>query len=461
MNETLGPPRHNRLADLLLDPREALDVEIKDWLDLADSEEDKAKLAKALLALANHGGGFVLIGLTELESGTYVASGRESTADTCSQDAVNGIVQRFAEPTFHCSVYRVPHPSSGAIHPVVSVPGGHRVPIRAKRSGPNDRIVRQHAVYIRRPGPSSEEPTTGREWDGLFTRCLNGRRDELLDLIRGVLVGQSPATAAQSRGTGLDRWIEECEDIWRRRAAELPQDSPARCPHGFFMFAYRTDSARHLRLPELLDVLSRAPHFTGWPPWWVPTREGIAPYPSDGAIECWIGGDTSEQQMFHDAGHSDFWRVAPDGRAFLLRGYQEDAAATAERRIEPGTGLDLNLPIWRTGEGLLHAGYLAEALEADSIVFAARYTGLRNRRLVQWGNESNLPWASGVSREDDVSLSTTVAVDGLSARLVDGVHSLLSPLYEHFSFSPDPPKVCTIEAQQRQQMPLCNWDNGD
>ena len=29
MNATLPPSGHNRLADLLLDPREALDVEIK------------------------------------------------------------------------------------------------------------------------------------------------------------------------------------------------------------------------------------------------------------------------------------------------------------------------------------------------------------------------------------------------------------------------------------------------
>ena len=50
-----------RLTDLLVDPREALDFEVKNWLDLQDSNSDKATLAKAVLALANHGGGFIAL----------------------------------------------------------------------------------------------------------------------------------------------------------------------------------------------------------------------------------------------------------------------------------------------------------------------------------------------------------------------------------------------------------------
>jgi len=51
MTGTVRHSGNSRLADLLLDPREALDVEIKGWLDLAASDEHKATLAKAILAL--------------------------------------------------------------------------------------------------------------------------------------------------------------------------------------------------------------------------------------------------------------------------------------------------------------------------------------------------------------------------------------------------------------------------
>jgi hypothetical protein len=62
-----------RLADLLIDPREDLDLEIKNWLDLRSDENARATLAKALLALANHGGGFLVLGLAETELGVREA----------------------------------------------------------------------------------------------------------------------------------------------------------------------------------------------------------------------------------------------------------------------------------------------------------------------------------------------------------------------------------------------------
>ena len=438
MNVTLPPSEPNRLAGLLSDPREAPDVEIKGWLDLARNGDHQATLAKALLALANHGGGYVIIGLTGTDAGFTTDSGQPATLDAYSQDDVNGIVRHYAEPAFHCSVDYVSHPISGVIHPIIGVPGSHRVPIRARRGGPNNQIVRQHVIYIRRPGPESAPPLTGREWDELFAKCLRGRRDELLDHIRDLLSGRPSSEGNQTEISRLNRWMSECEDIWRNKVSGLPPDSPARCPHGFCTFAYHVDGGTiPLELADLLDVLRKAPRLTGWPTWWVPTRQAIRPYPSDGAIECWIGGDTSEHQhpRLRDADHSDFWRITPDGRAFLLRGYEDDGYDAELADIQPGTCLDPTFPIWRIGEGLLHAAYLAGRLGGNSISFAARYTGLRERRLVKWSDPMRA-WvrARGVSRDDDVSLSTRVTVAALSANLAEVVHSLLSPFYEQFDF---------------------------
>ena len=121
MNVTVPQSEHNRLEGLLRDPREALDVEIKGWLDLGRNADHKAKLAKALLALENHGGGYVIIGLTETDTGFTTASGQPDTLDAYSQDDVNGIVHNYAEPAFHCSVHYIRHPASRVIHPIISV----------------------------------------------------------------------------------------------------------------------------------------------------------------------------------------------------------------------------------------------------------------------------------------------------------------------------------------------------
>ena len=312
MTDRSPSPDSNRLSDLLLDPREPLDVEIKGWLDLARSDEHKATLAKALLALANHGGGYVIIGFEEKDTGAAPAWRRPVTLDCYSQDAINAIVQNYAEPAFHCSVHHVTHPISG-IHPVIGVPGGHRVPIRAKRGGPNNQIVQQHTVYTRRPGPKSEQPLGAREWDELFGRCLGARRDELLDHVRDLLTGRPSSEAPESDSSRLDQWAIDSERIWQSRIDGLPTSSPSRCPHGFFTFAYRLDGAQKLEFAELRNVLRDAPGLTGWNVWWVPTRPAIAPSIVDGAIECWLGGDTSEHQEIRDSAHSDFWRVSSEG----------------------------------------------------------------------------------------------------------------------------------------------------
>ena len=101
---------NEELRPFVTQPREDLSVEYKDWLDLSNNEH-KATLAKAAIALANHGGGYIVIGFAErgetLESGPKPS---ETTAIT--QDLVNQAINRYAEPVFQCGVYIVPHPDT-------------------------------------------------------------------------------------------------------------------------------------------------------------------------------------------------------------------------------------------------------------------------------------------------------------------------------------------------------------
>src|SRR5580704_9030084 len=100
-----------RLQDLLAYPREELDVELKGWLDPNDLGH-KADLAKALIALTNHGGGHVVIGFREAGQWEPDPS-RPQNLDSFSQDLINGIVAGYAEPGFHCQLYFVTHPHTG------------------------------------------------------------------------------------------------------------------------------------------------------------------------------------------------------------------------------------------------------------------------------------------------------------------------------------------------------------
>src|SRR5690242_3660973 len=92
------------IDELLAEPREALDVEVKEWLDLTDNAH-RALVAKEVIALANHGGGYVVVGFEELADGTFrPAANRPANLDAWSQDSIQGIVAKYLDPTIQCRV---------------------------------------------------------------------------------------------------------------------------------------------------------------------------------------------------------------------------------------------------------------------------------------------------------------------------------------------------------------------
>lgn len=308
-----------RLEALVTHPREELGIEIKGWLDL-DNKVEQADMAKALLALANSGGGFVLCGFTEVDNEYVPTTPRPSDLSKYSQDAINGIVQSYAHPPFHCQVYHVRHPDTGLTYPVVRVPGGHRTPIRSQRDGPEQKHVRMNTYYIRRPGPKSEAPQTAQEWDDLIARCIRAAREELLDSIRHILTGYggqepsgtpSPANPETMTDNQLTSWIEQCLERFEALCREeLVGEEPSRYAHGTWLVAYsvsgqfeRPDLSRFMQIVREVQG-----HETGWPPWWVPNREDWRPHPYNGVIECWMREDHDKT---HEGASSDFWRASP------------------------------------------------------------------------------------------------------------------------------------------------------
>lgn len=174
------------LGELLRAPREQLDIEIKQWMDPAD-KSDQARFAKALLALRNHGGGYLIVGFKDGHPVVPDAD-RPANLEGFSSDAFNNIIKRYAEPAFHCTSHVVAHPLSGECYPVVVVPGGAKAPVRCRSDSPDGgKTVHVDTYYVRRPGPESSPPQSGAEWDALLERCLLHRKDELLKSFAAIL----------------------------------------------------------------------------------------------------------------------------------------------------------------------------------------------------------------------------------------------------------------------------------
>lgn len=427
-----------RIEDTLLDPRESLDVELKRWLDL-DTREHQALIAKAIIAMANHGGGLVVIGMEQQGAEVREALGRPDNLAAFNADAVNGIIARYAEPVFHCDV-RIAPDAAGGEFPIVLVPGGHRHPIRSTRDGPNQNHIRQNVYYIRRPGPQSDGPQTGGEWDNLLRRCLTNGREDLLDSFRNILAGGGASVARPEQADRVADWFAQSMARWRDLAENSPANSPVRLPLGHYAACYSlTGDIEQPNLARLREILNGYPQLTGWPPFWVPTRAEIAPYVNDGAIECWLGVEAGER----NPAHADFWRVSPDGLFFLIRGYQEDGT---ERR-PPGTGFDITLPTWRIGEILMHAAAMARGYgdPGARVTFMAEWTGLENRELVSLGD--NMRWIMPGRRSRQGQYQTRLAMDAdrIGENLPEFVTQIVTPIYALFDFFEMPANVVTEE----------------
>lgn len=252
------------------------------------------------------------------------------------------------------------------------------------------------------------------------------------DILRVVGLIEEPAEDGAQ-----EAFVQEAFARWRALTEKLPQDSPAGFPHGWYRFDYALEGdLKDIELHRFEGILTKAvTHHTGWPVFWVPTRADIAPKEIDGVIECWLApADGKTERALSDAAHCDFWRAAPTGRMFLMRGYQEDGQET----FAPGKIFDTGLPIWRMGETLLHAARLASLLKRDetseiTVKFRAFYTGLSGRVLKAWANPlADLLVEGSAARSDEAMLEAIIPVADIADNLATHIYPLVASLYERF-----------------------------
>jgi hypothetical protein len=441
------PPQDAELQELLRVPREAPDVEIKDWLDLEDKEH-RATLAKEIIALANHGGGFVVVGLTETKEGNFLpGKARPGSLVAWSQDHIqSAVVSKYIEPSFQCRVLHLAHPDTQELHPVIVVPGGQRVPIRARSGSPDNRKLMVGRTYIRRPGPTSEEPQTAAEWNDLLERCLRNRQAELIAGIRDLLAGAVPTVAgAVPKKDDLTEFIDAGRKRWQDLIDPLPNDAPARFNMGHYEAGMAIEGDfEELPPREFREVLARAlRNHSGWPPFLFVDRPPHGPSLVHGAIESWLG--VNEDGSYPPPSHADFWRVSPKGLFFTKRGFLEDDRRKSQ---EPGSLFNITTPIWRVGEIILQGVYVARALgvEAANLNADFMWTGLKGRKLVALDGPSlSLP---RFSHQDTFQCRQTVSIAAVPSALPEVVFSILDPLYQLFDFFSLPRRLVETELQK-------------
>jgi hypothetical protein len=389
----------NTIQDLVDAPCRALEIEYKSWRNL-DHADDKAELARDIVALANHGGGFVVFGFNER---TLAPDDTDPFRTNCTIERVRTIVQTYLDPPIRCEVVTTMS-ASGTVHSVIRVGGHGTTPVCVRQDGPvvgGEKLIERGAYYVRKHGPLGSGRWLGvpcphsckielaQDWAPLIRRCVRRDREALLGMLDASIDG---CTSAPDTALRLRTWHLAARAAFQTLVPRSPvADRLARChyalSYGFELV--RPEMIEHAQLPERLrrtvfDV--QAQFRSGWNMFDPPYRRGVQARfvldPASGDDEtdfleaAWLRARNTDET-------ADFWRVSPTGFATIIRPYPEDLTQpTAETPVPPGTYLSPVAVAQEVGELVCHARAFARLFAgARRVAFRCEWWGLAGREL--------------------------------------------------------------------------------
>lgn len=433
------------LQDLVDTPRETLEIELKEWLDLNDKEK-RANLARHICALANHGGGYIVFGFRDDLSPEETPPNAESNY---TRDNFSSMVKKYLGPTIQCEVAFVTTRDGRGSHAIVWVPGIAGTPVCAIADGPQDgkgqpQGIRIATHYTRSVGPASVPINTPEQWAPVIRRCVLSDRDAILSMLQSILTGRiAPAMSTETR---LEQWHALADQRFSKLVAEHPdlgwpvsyQDN-----HVHFSYTVVHDPEECIALDPLRETLETVNRevrdlvWTGWSMFYLFSRDPIAPY----VVPVTLGNREIEAletnlmvEPYNGVGLPDFWRFSIGGDASIVQPYFEDdpRVTSGHPGWRPGGFFSPRLAIRLVAELVRHARGIAARFEsATSVEFLCTWRGLANRQFADL--EPGIYWNPRVARVDQRTSKGSWRVSDLLADWPAIVANLVSPVTVLFS----------------------------
>lgn len=367
------------LESLVRNPEETGTVEYKSALCFDPKSDFGVKVVKHILAHANGGGGYVVIGCAEDAHGKLrhdpdlneqIAKSYETTRLCQSVDSYLAGGQRI-ELLVHKISYE------GKVYPIVSVQGFKGSPLFCGKDflGKDGKLIlKEGAVYIRDHAAKTVTLGGPQQWDNLLKVALEQKQSETLDRMRALLEGlglELPTGSSQrnSMPADLEQWLTQ-----ERNQMNLDKKSHKLEGVGFLeVVHYPMPRSKTWTQAELLNAaaMSRCRN-TGWPVGLVLTVPEHSPKPLSDGIRASIYSN-----MF--GGSFDYWSLERHGAFYFVRAFEEDLKARSPHKV-----MYFNTRIWRLAEIFLHCVNLAKKLELEpttEMVFEIGHYNLRGRIL--------------------------------------------------------------------------------
>lgn len=253
-------PLNDEAATAFCDhPYESETVECKEWMDLNDAE-NLAKVTVAVIAMANSGGGTIVVGIKDLDSHFEVDGWR---GDRINPDHLRArILSRLnARVEIHFTYFRIEEGvNSDKTVLFMSVSSDSKVPIMSKSTCGN---LKEHVPYIRTPKPESCRPTTYEDWDRIFNTCMSHRMSDVADLVRSAIphmgYGNNPPA---------DAW--EFHHMVAEEGGSLYKEGTLLNGGGLLQSHFRLYPTAMPSISEITTEISKRMGNSGWPTYRLP-----------------------------------------------------------------------------------------------------------------------------------------------------------------------------------------------
>ena len=442
----------DRISTLVNRPSESLNVELKTWLD-PRSDEGKAKLIKAIFAIRNRNGGYIVIGFNDTTRLPDPCTFDEEVAAVFHPDIVIGLVSKYAAIPFEVSVAMRQRDEKW--YPVIVIPEGARIPAIVKSDLLGDggkKLLLKGEVYfrtLRSNGTPSSAILSAADWPDLLEICFENREADIGRFLRRHLAGIEGQAAARLLGADPKQTLRDrtfsvlaeatdhiAQAVFKRGASD---DHKKMKPLLTMCVALVLDPAKPGEIPtqEFMNKIAASnPQYTGWPIW-LDTRQF-----READDRAYVSNQAWQSLAISlDGGwgqHYEFLRFDPKGEFYLQRVMQDDLSD----KVSSGVALDATLMIYRVAEtlavGLSMAGRLGW-VEGDSAGYGFRWTGLNDRKLSSWANSfrSFGSHGSGHSHSSTTDSFISVPVDTPHSALAPYVSTAVAPLFALFDgYSP-------------------------
>ena len=383
------------LSELVSGKSEALNVGSKAWMDTTEPAT-RAKVAKHIAALANHGGGYLIFGV---EDRTREPMGEPMLDRSLfSQDAIAGIVKKYLDPRLQVRVEEAEH--GGIRYPVAIVPSHGARPVVAVADGPQidgkPVGIRQGEVYVRAAGPESVPIRSPDDWNALMDRCLAHRADLMGKVVRQAIARPgrpSPTTIgflSEVSGTTAADFSAQARTLAADVAAsDRPRVQAATAAHCALACSLVDGDGEPVELESLRALAGRAAvgmrtyAYDDWAlflPLTVPVRSPQirTEKTSDGERTYLEGMRLPSIGVL--ASMLDYWRLYDRGVAVSIQSYREDFIA---EKIRAAPYLTVAQTLFRLHSLLTHARLVGEETPGvEQVLVRMDWRGLAGRPLM-------------------------------------------------------------------------------